>query len=523
MSMHWTEQRRAQVRVGEALRNRGWVLHGYARDRSDARVDYYAPASWDGVATHPEHEGVVVGVKASPYAAEQSAGLEGWPAFQATPTGKAWHVEKDGAIVACGVGLSKCASHGDGGKRGVASMCDAIERAVHSIPAASGIDGPGVRVEHDRDWTWLYLRSKPEHGTRERLKGMGGRWGRSRGGWYFRRHVPESELSWLLNETAHDPGGEPPPSAQDAYEYLPDFVLARLPALHSTEKDPDPWVQAKYFLPETIWTWYALEYSPAEQTFFGLVDGLEVALGCFSLADLTVFRSPQLRLQVERDVWFRPTPLSEVRRELAGRSREPSGVEPAGLPGKAGEAEMQGQEPPAEQKGPVSVPPLPDGWTTDDVGHLLQKLDDGPILVADRKLGIPTIHDFRDVNHLGFGVMQVKTPGYTLIYDAGGAMRRTPSGKGWTPLRIEGDYAYDTRAMRAQLERFLQQEPGVEPEMHPLAVTLEEWLARTDIQMRASGEVDYAEGSNGRRSLDPGSTSTLEAIVGEHRALVEEA
>ena len=32
---------------------------GYAEDRSDIRVDYFAPASWNGVATHPDHPGIV--------------------------------------------------------------------------------------------------------------------------------------------------------------------------------------------------------------------------------------------------------------------------------------------------------------------------------------------------------------------------------------------------------------------------------------------------------------------------------
>jgi len=113
----------------------------------------------------------------------------------------------------------------------------------------------------------------------------------------------------------------PRPSAQGAAgtssaEYLPDFVLARLPALYATERQHDLVVQVKYFLVETAWTWYAIEYSPEEEIFFGLVVGMETELGYFALADLTAVRSPRFRLPVERDLWFRPMPLSEVKAAL---------------------------------------------------------------------------------------------------------------------------------------------------------------------------------------------------------------
>jgi hypothetical protein len=61
--MHWTERRKAKVILGLALRDRGWTLYGFHEDRSDPMTDYYAPASWDGVA---ERGGCVVVVDISP-------------------------------------------------------------------------------------------------------------------------------------------------------------------------------------------------------------------------------------------------------------------------------------------------------------------------------------------------------------------------------------------------------------------------------------------------------------------------
>lgn len=56
----------------------------------------------------------------------------------------------------------------------------------------------------------------------------------------------------------------------------------------------------------------ATEYDPAEGIFFGLVQGFEVELGYFSLAELEEIRGPG-GLTIERDLHFEPRPLSEIR------------------------------------------------------------------------------------------------------------------------------------------------------------------------------------------------------------------
>ena len=98
-----------------------------------------------------------------------------------------------------------------------------------------------------------------------------------------------------------------------------------LPALYSQENNPDPMVVCKFFTPDAGWTWYAIEGSPVDEDgyydtekekvdflFFGLVSGLEVELGYFSLAELTSVRGP-FGLPIERDLYFEPTRLSEVK------------------------------------------------------------------------------------------------------------------------------------------------------------------------------------------------------------------
>ena len=92
---------------------------------------------------------------------------------------------------------------------------------------------------------------------------------------------------------------------------LTDELRKAIPPLYTCEHDPDPLVRAKFFTPWTCWTWYALEFDGAD-TFFGWVEGHEAELGYFSLAELENVRGPA-GLTIERDLWFDPVPLSEVK------------------------------------------------------------------------------------------------------------------------------------------------------------------------------------------------------------------
>jgi hypothetical protein len=136
---------------------------------------------------------------------------------------------------------------------------------------------------------------------------------------------------------------------------------------------------------------------------------------------------------------------------------------------------------------------LPEDWTVEDIRFLLEKLETGPLLVADTKLGIPTIHSHfgAEAEHCGFGLFKVKGAGFTLHFDAGGAMERTPSGKGWTRLQIDGDFTFDTGAVKAKLEEYLERTAPPYPakEERDLQFTVEtEGLADPEAPMVDQGE-----------------------------------
>jgi len=82
------------------------------------------------------------------------------------------------------------------------------------------------------------------------------------------------------------------------------------------EENPDPLVLAKWFTPDSNWTWWAYEYDPTTQECFGLVSGFEVELGYFSLAEMAEAKGP-LGLHIERDLYWTEKPLSQVKEALA--------------------------------------------------------------------------------------------------------------------------------------------------------------------------------------------------------------
>jgi hypothetical protein len=102
------------------------------------------------------------------------------------------------------------------------------------------------------------------------------------------------------------------PECDDAHILVPDWLAAEMPSLYATENVADPLVHVKWFTPDSSWTWYVTEYDPAERLAFGLAVGHEEELGYISLDELESVRGP-LGLRVERDLWFTPQPLSQIR------------------------------------------------------------------------------------------------------------------------------------------------------------------------------------------------------------------
>lgn len=91
---------------------------------------------------------------------------------------------------------------------------------------------------------------------------------------------------------------------------LRDDIARSLPRLYATEREADPIARVKFFTPDSSWTWYAVEYGPAERLFFGLVIGHEREFGYFSLDELESVCGP-LGLPIERDLHWQPKPVSQ--------------------------------------------------------------------------------------------------------------------------------------------------------------------------------------------------------------------
>ena len=95
-------------------------------------------------------------------------------------------------------------------------------------------------------------------------------------------------------------------------ELLTQTLREQLPPLYSQEHEADAMVICKFFCPWNRWTWYATEFD-GEDMFFGWVVGDEQELGYFLLSDLEKTIGPA-RLQIERDLHFKPTRLSIIRK-----------------------------------------------------------------------------------------------------------------------------------------------------------------------------------------------------------------
>ena len=98
-------------------------------------------------------------------------------------------------------------------------------------------------------------------------------------------------------------------------ELLPKELADKLPKLYEQDGEKEQTVHLKFFDPCSQWTWFVLEYDPVDQIFFGLVRGHEIELGYFTLKELQDYKGP-LKIGIERDIWFKPRLLSEVKQSL---------------------------------------------------------------------------------------------------------------------------------------------------------------------------------------------------------------
>ena len=96
-------------------------------------------------------------------------------------------------------------------------------------------------------------------------------------------------------------------------------IKEKLPALYAQENEKDPMVYIKYFDPVGSWTWYVTEGEErnGDFLFFGYVIGFEAELGYFTLSQLELAKrgvSGKVALPIERDLYFTPCRLSEVKK-----------------------------------------------------------------------------------------------------------------------------------------------------------------------------------------------------------------
>ena len=103
-------------------------------------------------------------------------------------------------------------------------------------------------------------------------------------------------------------------------------------------------------------------------------------------------------------------------------------------------------------------------WTIEDFQLLTDLVANGHIvLVANTDLGIPTIHGIPGARHCGFGLFEARNPMFTIEFDAGGAMSRTPSGKGYSIATVTaGTFNYDADAVLDRLEELMENAPTLD-------------------------------------------------------------
>jgi hypothetical protein len=82
----------------------------------------------------------------------------------------------------------------------------------------------------------------------------------------------------------------------------------------SQENVKDPVIVAKFFNPCGAGTWYAIEYNPVNNAFFGYVSifgDWNDEWGYFSLWELESYKGP-LGMGIERDLYWKEKKASEV-------------------------------------------------------------------------------------------------------------------------------------------------------------------------------------------------------------------
>ena len=100
-------------------------------------------------------------------------------------------------------------------------------------------------------------------------------------------------------------------------------IEQKLPELYYFETaGKEPIATVKFFDPVGSWTWYVAEgrkQDNGDWLFWGLVDGFESEYGYFTLNELEHAKDGSrgiYALPIERDLYFHPTPLKQLKSQI---------------------------------------------------------------------------------------------------------------------------------------------------------------------------------------------------------------
>src|SRR5664280_2041123 len=102
--------------------------------------------------------------------------------------------------------------------------------------------------------------------------------------------------------------------------------------------------------------------------------------------------------------------------------------------------------------------------------------------------------------------MKAEGPGFKIFFDAGGGMERTPSGKGWTRLTVEGNipgpFIYDKAAVRAKLISYLPETEAPQIISHEPSPTPPEETAANQNNLAVIAPNQFLEPSSAKITID---------------------
>ena len=113
-------------------------------------------------------------------------------------------------------------------------------------------------------------------------------------------------------------------SGKRGHQLMTKKLAETIPAIYANENVTDydtVLAHAKLFSPYSQWTWFITEMDAETGQCFGLVEGLEREIGYFDLTELAETTVLGGVPAVERDLYWEPRTIGEIKREAQGDSR----------------------------------------------------------------------------------------------------------------------------------------------------------------------------------------------------------